>query len=223
MTKLHILLADDHVVVREGLKALINRQPDMEVVGETGDGSSACELALDLVPDVVVMDVSMPGMGGAAATELIRRDCPNARVLALTVHEVDGYLHQLLKAGASGYILKRAAAEELVRAIREVAFGGVCIDPKLAVQVVAGFVGPSTYQRGTEAELTDRETEVVKLIARGHINREIADQLELSVKTIEVHKSRALQKLGLRSRATWSITPCGAAGFRCTDGRDHAP
>jgi DNA-binding NarL/FixJ family response regulator len=202
MTKLRILLADDHAVVRAGLKALIDAEPDMEVVGETSDGHSAWLLTRDLLPDVVVMDVSMPVLGGAGATELIRRDCPNVRVLALTVHEVDGYLRELLKAGASGYILKRAAAQELVRAIRAVAFGGVCIDPKLAVQIGAGFAIPNPRQAGALAgQLTERETEVVKLLARGHINREIAEQLDLSVKTIEVHKSRALHKLGLRSRA----------------------
>jgi DNA-binding NarL/FixJ family response regulator len=188
-------------VVREGLKALVNGQPDMEVVGEAADGNVACRLADELRPDVVVMDVSMPGLGGASATERIRRDCPKVRVLALTVHEVEGYLRQLLEAGASGYILKRAAADELVHAIREVAAGRVCVDSQLAGQVVARLVRPTGQSAATGGELTEREAEVVKLLARGHINREIAEQLNLSVKTIEVHKARALEKLGLRSRA----------------------
>lgn len=201
MTKLRVLLADDHAVVREGLKALVNAQPDMEVVGEATEGGSACKLAAELRPHVVVMDVSMPGTGGAAATERIRQDCPDVRVLALTVHEVAGYLRQLMEAGASGYVLKRAAADELVRAIREVAHGEVYIDPKLAGQVFSGLMGPPGPEAGADGELTEREIEVVKLLARGHINREIAQRLDLSVKTIEVHKARALEKLGLRSRA----------------------
>ncbi len=144
----------------------------------------------------------MPVMGGAGATARIRRSCASVRVLALTVHDDDGYLRELLKAGASGYVLKRAAADELVRAIRDVAFGGVCIDPKLAAQLVAGFVAPvPPHGAPEEGKLTEREEAVVKLLARGHINREIAEQLDLSVKTIEVHKAHALQKLGLRSRA----------------------
>jgi DNA-binding NarL/FixJ family response regulator len=199
--KLRIVLADDHTVVREGLKSLVNTQPDMELVGEASDGRSAVELASALAPDVVVMDISMPDIGGAEATEMIRRQCPNVRVLALTVHEVDGYLRRLIEVGASGYILKRAAAEELLNAIRVVASGGISIDQKMAMQAVVGMVPPSSPQERAEDVLTERETEVVKLLARGHINREIADQLDLSVKTIEVHKARALEKLGLRSRA----------------------
>ena len=201
MMKLCILLADDHAVVREGLKALIDSEGDMEVIGEARDGCSAWRLAVEARPDVVVMDISMPVLGGAEATEMIRRDCPSVRVLALTVHEVEGYLRRLLEVGATGYILKRAAAEELVRAIRQVAAGGVVIDPKLADEAVGRLVGPKARYGHAEAELTERETQVVKLLAHGHINREIAEQLDLSVKTIEVHKARVLEKLGLRSRA----------------------
>ena len=201
MPDLRVLLADDHAVVREGLKALLMAQPDIEVVGEAADGQAAWMMAAELHPDVVVMDISMPEMGGAAATKLIRRDCPGTRVLALTVHEIDGYLRQLLEAGASGYVLKRAAAEELVHAIRAVASGGIYLDPKMAGQVVGDFVGPGSVDIATEGVLTERESEVVRLLAKGHINREIADKLSLSIKTVEVHKSRALEKLGLRSRA----------------------
>ena len=121
-----VLIADDHGVVAEGLSYLIQAQPDMEVTGEAGDGESACELVPNLRPDVVVMDVSMPGMSGARATEQLRQTCPQVKVLALTVHEDKGYLRLLLEAGASGYVLKRAAAEELIHAIRTVAAGGVC-------------------------------------------------------------------------------------------------
>src|SRR5262249_37041341 len=145
MTKMRILLADDHAVVREGLKALINSQADMGVIGEADSGSSAWRLAVEVRPDVVVMDVTMPDMSGAEANELIRRDCPSVRVLALTVHEADGYLRRLLEAGATGYILKRAAADDLVRAIRQVAGGGVCVDPKLAVDTLAGHFGAPSH------------------------------------------------------------------------------
>src|SRR4051794_27827649 len=117
MAKLRVFLADDHAVVREGLKALINAQPDMEISGEAADGQAACEQAPPLRPDVVVLDVSMPGMSGAQAAERLRQECPQVKVLALTVHEDKGYLRQLLQAGAAGYVLKRAAAEELIRAI----------------------------------------------------------------------------------------------------------
>lgn len=201
MSKIRIVLADDHPVVREGLAALIESQEDMEIVGKAADGRSACLLATQYRPDVAVLDVSMPEMGGVAATSRIREECPGVRVLALTVHEGDGYLRQLLGAGVSGYVLKRAAAEDLVRAIREVASGGTYIDPKLVNQFVLGFVDRARPTDRAEDELTEREGEVVRLVARGYINREIGDQLDVSVKTVEVHKSRALEKLGLRSRA----------------------
>jgi DNA-binding NarL/FixJ family response regulator len=202
MTSLRIFLADDHAVVREGLKSLIDAQPDMEVTGEAGDGNAACERVPELRPDVVVMDVSMPGMSGALATERLRQTCPQVKVLALTVHEDKGYLRQLLEAGAAGYVLKRAAAEELIRAIRTVAAGGVYLDPALAATVVGGFVRkPAGKGVPQGADLSDRETEVARLVAAGHSNKEIAGQLGLSVKTVETYKSRSLEKLGLRSRA----------------------
>lgn len=200
MPSIRVVLADDHAVVREGLKSLISQQDDMQVVGEASDGRMAHRLAQELAPDVVVMDVSMPELGGAAATAEIRRDAPGCRVVALTVHEGEGYLHQLLQAGASGYVLKRSAAEDLVRAVREVAAGGTYLDPKAAGQILSSIVRPSKAAN-SEQELTSRETEVVRLLARGHINREIAKFLDLSVKTVEVHKAKALEKLGLRSRA----------------------
>ncbi len=201
MTKLRVLLADDHAVVREGLKVLVNAQPDMEVVGEAEEGNATCRLALDLRPDIVVMDISMPGLSGVQAAERIRRECPEVRILVLTVHELGGYLRRVLEAGASGYVLKRAVGEELLRAIREVAHGRVYLDPHMSGQVVAGFIGTTPSEGSGTSELTEREVEIVKLLARGFINREIADQLDLSIKTIEVHKARALEKLGLHSRA----------------------
>ena len=199
---LRVFLADDHAVVREGLKALINAQPGMEVSGEAGDGRAACQQVRDLLPDVAVMDVSMPEMNGAQATAELKRTCPQVKVLALTVHEDKGYLRQLLESGADGYVLKRAAAEELIHAIRTVAAGGVYLDPALAGEVVGGYVRKPTVRGSLEGgELSDRESEVVRLIASGYSNKEIAAQLDLSVKTVETYKTRSMEKLGLRSRA----------------------
>src|SRR5258708_2340287 len=184
MTKLHVFLADDHAVVREGLKSLINAQPDMEVTGEAGDGQAACEQVAQLRPDVVVLDVSMPGMSGAQAAARLRQECPEVKVLALTVHEDKGYLRQLLGAGAGGYVLKRAAAEELIRAIRAVAAGGVYLDPALAGKVVGGFVRkPPGEGAQEEGDLSEREGEALPLVGAGAGNKAIASRLSLSVKT----------------------------------------
>ncbi len=200
-TKLRIVLADDHNVVRSGLRALIEVQDDMEVVGEAADGEAACRLAEELGPDVVVMDVSMPLLGGAPATEQIRRERPETRVLALTVHEDRSYLQQLLRAGASGYVLKRAVADELIHAIRAVARGGTYLDPGMTGKVLGDLVGRPPQAASPGEALSDREEEVLRLIARGFTNREIAAQLDVSVKTIETHKARAMEKLRLESRA----------------------
>lgn len=199
MGKLRVLLADDHVVVREGVRALVDAQPDMVVVGDAADGPTALERAAALDPDVVVVDVSLPGMGGAEVTAALVKADPDRRVLALTVHEDRGYLRLLLEAGATGYVLKRAAAAELIQAIRAVAAGGTYIDPALAASVVGRFVrsAPGSAPR---VELSDREAEVVKMIAHGYSNKEIAGRLGLSVKTVETYKTRSLEKLGLRSR-----------------------
>jgi DNA-binding NarL/FixJ family response regulator len=198
---LRVVLADDHAVVREGLKALVNAQPDMRVVGEAADGEAAWRAAKELMPDVLVIDLSMPVMGGADATARVRRDCPSVKVLALTVHEEQLYLTQLLRAGASGYVLKRAAAVELVRAVRSVASGGTYIDPSLTRTLVAGYLDAERAAKEPEqAALSEREREVLLRIARGFSNKEIAAELGLSVKTVETYKARMAEKLGLRSR-----------------------
>ena len=198
---LRVVLADDHAVVREGLKALVNAQPDMRVVGEAADGESAWRAAKALLPDVLVIDLSMPVMGGADATARVRRDCPSVKVLALTVHEEQLYLTQLLRAGASGYVLKRAAAVELVRAVRSVASGGTYVDPSLTGTLVAGYLDAERAAELPEHDvLSDREREVLVRIARGFSNKEIAAELGLSVKTVETYKARTAEKLGLRTR-----------------------
>jgi DNA-binding NarL/FixJ family response regulator len=201
VTRLRIVLADDHSVVREGLKALINAQPGMEVVGEAADGLTAVGRATDLRPDVVVMDITMPGLSGARATERLRSACPEVKVLALTAHEDRAYLRQLLAAGAAGYVLKRAAAGELVQAIQAVAAGGVYLDPAVAGRAVGGLVSSAGARAAlTGTELSEREEEVVRLIAEGFSNKQIASRLTLSVKTVETYKARSLEKLGLRDR-----------------------
>lgn len=197
MTTIRVLLADDHAVVREGLKAVISATPGFEVVGEAPDGPTALAMAESLDPDVVVMDVSMSGMTGAEATAKLKEANPGRRVVAMTVHEDRGYLRLLLEAGAAGYVLKRSAAEDLVRAVRAVAEGGTYLDPALAGTVVGPFAGRPPEPG---VELSDREAEVVKLIARGYSNKEIAAKLALSVKTVETYKARSLEKLGVRTR-----------------------
>jgi DNA-binding NarL/FixJ family response regulator len=202
MAELRVFVVDDHAIIRRGLKALIDAEPGMSVVGEAGDGLVACKQVPTLRPDVVVMDVSMPILTGVQATERLRRECPEVKVLALTVHEDKGYIRQLLSAGAAGYVLKRGAPEGLIEAIRVVAGGGVYLDPNVAGKVVGGFIQKS--QRDTVAkdgELSDRELEVARLTAAGHGNKEIASRLDISVKTVETYRARALEKLGLKSRA----------------------
>jgi two-component system, NarL family, response regulator NreC len=202
MNKLQIFLADDHVVVREGLKTLINAQPDMIVIGEAGDGQDAWQQARECQPDVVIMDITMPDVNGVQATERLKRVCPAIKVLALSVHEDTSYLRQLLAAGATGYVLKHVAADVLIQAIRTVAAGGMYLDPALAGHVVARYVRvPGVASELLGADLSEREVEVAQRVAQGYSNREIATQLSLSVKTVETYRARALDKLGLDSRA----------------------
>ena len=201
MDKLRIFLADDHAVVRAGLKTLVDAQSDMMVVGEASDGQSALEQMSDCAADVVIMDISMPQLNGASATAQLQQQCPDIKVLALSVHEDTGYLRKLLEAGASGYVLKRSAADTLIQAIRMVAAGDVYLDPAIAGKVVGSLLGKSLVVRDpAAAELSERETDVVKLIAQGYSNKEIATLLNLSVKTVETYKTRAMEKIGLDSR-----------------------
>ena len=201
MDKLRIFLADDHAVVRAGLKTLVDAQSDMMVVGEASDGQSALEQMSDCAADVVIMDISMPQLNGASATAQLQQQCPDIKVLALSVHEDTGYLRKLLEAGASGYVLKRSAADTLIQAIRMVAAGDVYLDPAIAGKVVGSLLGKSLVVRDpAAAELSERETDVVRLIAQGYSNKEIATQLSLSVKTVETYKTRAMEKIGLDSR-----------------------
>lgn len=186
----------------DGLKALINAQPDMKVIGEADNGRTAWRKVRDLLPDVVVMDVSMPNLNGVKTTSLIMRVCKNVKVLALSAFDDKAYLRQLLEAGASGYMLKQAAADELIKAIRIVAAGGVYLDPSLAGKIVDGFIGRGKLKGAQQSgALSEREKEVLRLVALGYTNKEIAADLEISVKTVETHKTHIMEKLNLKSRA----------------------
>ena len=201
MSKLRVFVADDHAVLRDGLKALVNAQTDMEIVGEADNGRTTYERAKELLPDVVLMDISMPDLSGVQATELLRRDCPDIKILVLTAYKDKGYLDRLLNVGASGFILKLSAAEELIGAIRLVSGGGIYLDPQMADRITDGYVR-SQFLRGEvrHRELTAREEEVLRLIARGYSNKEISSQLTIAVKTVESHKANLMQKLELRNR-----------------------
>jgi DNA-binding NarL/FixJ family response regulator len=198
---LRVLLADDHAIVRQGLKLLIDSQPDMSVVGELADGNGVLDQATALKPDIVVMDVSMPGMNGLVATRTLKGAHPDITIVALTRHDDDTYLEELLRAGASGYVLKQSAPAELLQAIRAVAAGGVYLDPAMTSRVADGLL-----TRKAEASkqppplISERESEVLRLTAIGHSNKEIASQLAISIKTVEVHKANAMRKLGLTGR-----------------------
>lgn len=202
MNKLRILLADDHMILRDGLKTLIDAQPDMEVVGEAGNGRVALQKCKELEPDILVMDVSMPDLNGVKATERLSQTGSKVKVLILTVHEDVGHLRQLLQAGAAGYVLKKAATYELINAIRVVASGGTYLDSSLAGKIVGGYIRkPSLKGTAQGNELSERETEVLRHIAFGYSNKEIADKLKISIKTVETYKTRLMEKLELRSRS----------------------
>ena len=198
---LRILLADDHVIVRHGLKLLIDSQPDMTVIAEVSDGEAAVQRAVALKPDVIVMDISMPGMNGLAATRTLRQLRPDAAIVTLTRHSDDAYLQELLRAGVSGYVLKQSAPTELLQAIRAAGAGRQYLDSTLAARVTAGFPArESTRQNKAAATLSERESQVLRLIASGYSNKEIAARLSLSVKTVEAHKANAMKKLDLNGR-----------------------
>lgn len=204
MSKLGVLLVDDHPIVRKGLKSLVSEQGDMEVVGEAGCGSDALLQLKDLRPDVIVLDITLPDINGIQVIERIKQSCLEVKVLVLTMHESSGYLRQVFQIGAAGYLLKRTAGDELIHAIRVVASGGAYLDPTLAGRMVNALV-QNLPQKEKEAapksKLSEREKEVLHLLALGFSNKEIAGQLSLSSKTIETYKARLIEKLGLTSRA----------------------
>ena len=198
--KLRLLLVDDHAVVREGLRSLLGTDQRFEVVGEAADGLTAVSAAENLDPDVVVMDVSLPGLNGAQLARRLKEAKPAIKTLALTVHEEGGYLRSLMDAGASGYVLKRSAASELLRAIEVVGEGGTYLDSSIAGHLVSKL-GHRRPAVAPSSALSEREREVVRHVAHGYSNKEIAAKLDVSVKTVETYRYRATEKLGLHSRA----------------------
>jgi len=198
MSKLRVFLADDHPVMRSGLRGVIDAEPDMVIVGEAYDGATAVRLVLELCPDVAVMDISMPGMAGDEATRRIRAENTTIRIVALTAHEGRGYLQQLLAAGAEGYVLKASASEDLIRAIRAVAGGEVYIDPAASDNLMTIT---QSHPQVNEGVLSEREEEALRSIAQGHLLKQIASRLGVGLRTVETYKLRAMEKLGLKSRA----------------------
>lgn len=203
MAKIRVLIADDHAILREGLKALLKLADDIDVVGEAADGQQAIERSAALRPDVVVMDVSMPGLGGLEATLEIKKAQPDVRVLVLTQYEDPEYVRRFLKAGVSGYVLKRSAGSELAASIRAASRGGLVLDPEVAKAVLqepaAG--SPGAARLGSLYDtLTDREKQVLKLVAEGKSNKEVAELLDISVKTAMSHREHLMEKLDLHSR-----------------------
>jgi DNA-binding NarL/FixJ family response regulator len=199
MNKLKILLADDHETVREGIKMIINSQTDMQVIGEASNGHVAVQKAEELQPDIIIMDISMPELNGLKATVKLKRTCPDIKILTLTRHTDDGYLQELLKAGANGYVLKQSASTELLRAIRTVATDCKFLDPAITDKVIGGFSGRAKSAENKET-VSERENEILRQVAWGYSNKEIAAKLNLSVKTVEAHKANAMRKLSMRSR-----------------------
>ena len=203
MSPIRILIVDDHAVVRAGLRMLLSADPELEIAGEAGDGAQALRLARDLAPDVVLMDISMPDMNGIEATRRIKELCPEVAVLALTMHEDDQYFFEMLAAGASGYVPKRAAPDDLISAIRAVKNGGMFLFPSLARLLVSDYLQRSGHEgsagRPFDA-LTDREREVLVRIAQGLSNQQIANELVISIKTVNRHRENIMAKLNLHSR-----------------------
>ena len=195
MKKIRVLLADDHAILRAGVRMLLDAQPDMAVVAEAADGEEAIQRAGDTQPDVAVVDLTMPGLTGVETLERLRREVPATRLLVLTMHDDPAYARLALAAGAAGHVIKDADSSELVAAIRAVHRG------RTFIQVGAEAAATGAPERTAAPALSPRERQVLELLAHGHTNREVADRLSLSVKTVETHRSRLSEKLGLHSRA----------------------
>ncbi|HEY8324104.1 MAG TPA: response regulator transcription factor [Ktedonobacterales bacterium] len=200
---IRVLLADDHTILRAGLRMMLDAQPDIEVVGEASDGRQALAEAQRLQPDVVLMDITMPEMNGIEATRQVKRALDSTRVLILTMHENEEYLFQVLRAGASGYILKEAASTELISAIRIVCAGRFYMSPSAQSMMVGDYLQRvrSGEERDSYSALTEREREILKLVAEGHTNNQIAERLFISPKTVDTHRTHIMDKLNLHSRA----------------------
>lgn len=200
---IRVLICDDHMMVRQGVRMVLQSEPDLELVGEAGSGEEAIQLAASLQPDVVIMDISLPDMSGIEVTKRIKKLVSDAHVIGLTMHEEEPYVLELLKAGADGYIVKRSAAADLVSAIRAVMQGHAILDPAITRAVVSGYVSRPSPPSGELAEpspLTPRELEILILVAEGNTNAEIARKLYISEKTVQTHRSNILDKLNIHDR-----------------------
>jgi DNA-binding NarL/FixJ family response regulator len=197
---LRVLIADDHPVVLAGVRALLKGDPDVEIIGEASDGEMALNMAVELKPDILVLDLSMPSLSGVEVTRQLSTQLPSCKVVVLTVHEDRSYLRKMIEVGAAGYVLKRSAGGDLHRAIKAVAAGGFYLDPSIAMHAIERFSPDAKEATETQLELSDREVEVLRLTAVGHSNKAIAGILHISVKSIETYKARAMDKLGFRSR-----------------------
>ena len=198
--RLRVFIADDHPVVLAGVRSLLNGDPGVEIVGEARDGETALHMALELKPAIIVLDLSMPGLNGVDVTRQLLAQLPDCKVVVLTVHEDRSYLRKLIEVGAAGYVLKRSVAEDLLRAIHAVATGGIYLDPSIAGHAIDRTPNKPSEAAAGGAELSEREVEVLRLTAVGHSNKAIATILQISVKSIETYKARAMDKLGFRSR-----------------------
>ena len=195
-----VLIADDHAIVRTGLRALLKSEPTLELVGEATGGYEAIELVGKTHPDILILDLSMPDLDGIAVTKQIKPLYPDLRILILTVHEDEALLREAIKAGTSGYILKRAAEAELIAAIRIIMRGDLYVEPSMVRALLSDSLKPVTEQRELVEPLTPREKEVLQLIVQGYTNRQIGEELNISMRTVEGHRSNLVEKLGLHSR-----------------------
>ena len=199
---IRILLADDHQIMRQGLSALLQGQPDMEVVAEAGEGRTALNLARELAPDVIVMDVAMPNLNGIETARMVGNELPNIKVIALSMHSDRRFVKEMLKAGAQGYLLKDCDPEELIRAIRSVIANQAYLSPQVAGSVIDGFVRQSVDAQGSAySVLSSREREVLQLLAEGMSTKAISGRLNVSSKTIETHRRNIMDKLGIQNMA----------------------
>ena len=201
MAKIRVFLADDHQLFREGVRSLLSRAPDIEVVGEAGNGVDAVARVQELTPDVVLMDISMPGMNGLDAAAQIRDTVPSAKVIILTVHETDQYVSQMLNVGAAGYIVKSVSSTELIYAVTAVHQGNVYLYPSIARMIIQDYLKQATTGQESSLDgLTARELEILKHVASDLRNKEIADLLGISLKTVQAHRTSLMSKLGLHDR-----------------------